>query len=62
MYARELRRQSPMCKFEENGICYALCCYSDEECSAREEDGYPKYADTFEECVKRVREAHADAV
>ena len=33
------------CVFYKNGHCFALACYSDEKCGARDERGNPKYVD-----------------
>lgn len=41
------------CEFNDKGICYAMCCYSSQNCEARDEDGNPQYADT-DECIKRL--------
>ena len=32
------------CIFDKNGFCNALCCYSDQICGARDENGNPKYS------------------
>lgn len=31
------------CDFAKNNCCTALACYSNEKCSARDDDGNPKY-------------------
>lgn len=32
-----------ICKFDGNGICHALACYSDQKCNSRDERGNPRY-------------------
>ena len=32
------------CEFDKNGVCYALACYTRQECGARDGKGNPKYA------------------
>jgi len=39
---REVERGNK-CKFEKNGFCSALACYSNEKCRARDTGGNPKY-------------------
>lgn len=31
------------CQFDDNGVCRALVCYSDEKCGSRDENGNPVY-------------------
>lgn len=42
------------CEFALNGYCHAMGCYSRDECSARDMEGHPKYADT-ENCLPKRR-------
>jgi len=41
-----LRKGRKMCKFDINGECTAMACYSKEKCNARDEKGNPKYSET----------------
>lgn len=49
---RELRRDyekarqlsSPgKCCFDGDGMCWAMACYSNQQCNSRDENGNPKY-------------------
>jgi len=33
------------CKFDKDGLCHALACYTSLECGARDEQGNPKYVE-----------------
>lgn len=41
------------CDFNYKGWCYALACYSNIQCGARDENGNPKYVSN-EECKKGI--------
>ncbi len=40
---RTLKMEKLECRFNRDGYCYALCCFSKEQCGARDEDGNPRY-------------------
>ncbi|MFH0878122.1 MAG: hypothetical protein V2A34_00265 [Lentisphaerota bacterium] len=44
-------REGDTCYFDRGGACYALACYSSETCGARDDRGFPKYAET-EKCKR----------
>lgn len=45
------------CRFDVNGTCRALACYSNEKCEARDEKGMPKYFKvTPYETTKQMKE------
>jgi len=35
-----------MCNFDKESVCYALACYSKEECKARDKNGNINYSKT----------------
>ena len=43
-----------MCSFDWKNTCYALACFSSEECMARDKNGHPKYAVDRSEFLRRT--------
>lgn len=42
------------CQFNDKNTCYAMACYDNKKCSAKDKDGNPRYA-----TVKAIREKEA---
>jgi hypothetical protein len=49
-----------MCYYAINGICYMILCPKNEDCGARDDRGYPNYAETDECTPKHIEELKVD--